>query len=200
LPDFCRRDSGQPDRAHHPAAKGNPTMPSFRSDPLLGSVRALLLFVQGALVVGTGGLLLAIPTILVFRAPLLARLAQHHPALAHPELIILVCGLLATMALILAAMWFFTRKLRQIVETVATGDPFIPENAVRLRTMAWLLIALQVIALPAALLETNIVHHTGYHSDIDVSLSGILLALVLFVLARVFHTGTAMRAELEGTV
>ena len=38
--------------------------------------------------------------------------------------------------------------------------------------------------------------------DVDVGLDGggILLILVLFILARVFRQGSAMREELEGTV
>ncbi len=36
--------------------------------------------------------------------------------------------------------------------------------------------------------------------DVGVSFSGVLLALILFVLARVFGQGAQMRDELEGTV
>jgi hypothetical protein len=36
--------------------------------------------------------------------------------------------------------------------------------------------------------------------DFGVSLGGLLLALTLFILARVFRQGAAMREDLEGTV
>jgi hypothetical protein len=36
--------------------------------------------------------------------------------------------------------------------------------------------------------------------DAGISGNGLLLVLVLFILARVFRQGTAMREELEGTV
>ena len=36
--------------------------------------------------------------------------------------------------------------------------------------------------------------------DADFSTNGLLLALVLFILARVFRTGAKMREDLEGTV
>lgn len=39
---------------------------------------------------------------------------------------------------------------------------------------------------------------TGF--DGDISLSGWLLALVLFILARLFRHGTNLRAGIEGTV
>jgi hypothetical protein len=44
--------------------------------------------------------------------------------------------------------------------------------------------------------------HGDRGNDVDFGLSfgGVLLALVLFILARVFRKGAEMRAELEGTV
>ena len=38
------------------------------------------------------------------------------------------------------------------------------------------------------------------HIEVGVSFSGILMALVLFILARVFREGARMREDLEGTV
>jgi hypothetical protein len=38
------------------------------------------------------------------------------------------------------------------------------------------------------------------HFKADVPLAGLFLALVLFILARVFREGTRMRDDLEGTV
>ena len=42
--------------------------------------------------------------------------------------------------------------------------------------------------------------HEELTADIEFSLTGVLLALVLFILARVFRHGAAMREDLEGTV
>ena len=42
--------------------------------------------------------------------------------------------------------------------------------------------------------------HDGVTIDAGLDLSGIVLVVVLFILARVFRHGAAMRADLEGTV
>ena len=42
--------------------------------------------------------------------------------------------------------------------------------------------------------------HPGLEIQAGFSVDGWLAVLLLFVLARVFHAGTRMRAELEGTV
>jgi hypothetical protein len=99
----------------------------------------------------------------------------------------------------------FLRELRGIVRSVDHGDPFEPENANRLSRMAWI----TVIAYAPALLigglgawVAEIMKTAGDHFDFDVNLGGggILMILTLFILARVFRHGAAMREDLEGTV
>lgn len=100
--------------------------------------------------------------------------------------------------------FFFLRHLRRIVDSVADGDPFVPINADRLRNMAWIALAMQVVLIAItpiilwfdALPQKQNVHH---NSD-GLSFALLVLALLLFVLARVFRVGTAMRDELDGTV
>ena len=72
--------------------------------------------------------------------------------------------------------------------------------------MAWLTLAIQLMAVPIALVGSWIEHAAekmgdlSINADADISTNGLLLALVLFILARVFKTGAQMREELEGTV
>src|ERR1700704_2678413 len=91
-----------------------------------------------------------------------------------------VAGMRAIMVVGIAgtpiAFVVFSRLLR-IVESVRTGEPFIMDNAGRLRTIAWALLGLELL------------HITGW-----------LAILLLFVLAQVFVEGTRMREDLEGTV
>ena len=88
---------------------------------------------------------------------------------------------------------------------VAVGDPFAPENGSRLSRMGWLAIGAQGIALAlkgvVKVLEPYAIK-AGKPIDLefDLDMSGVLLVLILFILARVFRHGAAMRADLEGTV
>ena len=115
---------------------------------------------------------------------------------------------LIVLILILAAtiMWLcgrFLKSLVAMIDTVAHGDPFVEANAERLVAMAWLSLAITILSVMLEELGA------WYDSLLDVpndSLSiegapeGFLLSLVLFILARVFRHGAAMRADLEGTV
>ena len=66
--------------------------------------------------------------------------------------------------------------------------------------MTWIALAIQAISIGAILLS---VYLGGREPEIDASMgavTGTLMALILFILARVFRVGTEMRSELEGTV
>ena len=96
---------------------------------------------------------------------------------------------------------FFTLNLSRIVATVGTGDPFQPENADRLDRMAWLTLATQgCLLVLAPLIGVIATRLDVLRGDFDLSLEGFVMALVLFILARVFRRGTQMRDDLEGTV
>ena len=93
--------------------------------------------------------------------------------------------------------------LRRIIDTVTHGDPFIAANADRLRNMGWLLIMVNLLLLPLPYLAdavSRLLNEPVTGGADGVSGNGILLALLLFILARVFRKGTEMRADLEGTV
>src|SRR3546814_4918055 len=92
------------------------------------------------------------------------------------------------------------RLLRQLIGTVGEGDPFIFENAVRLRKMGWIAVIVELTKIPAGAMAIFLVGQfetDRMQLDIDFSLTGILLALVLFILARVFRHGAAMREDLR---
>lgn len=94
----------------------------------------------------------------------------------------------------------FSRLLR-IVESVRTGEPFTMDNAVRLRTIAWALLGLEllhicVVAIASAVSTKEVPLRINGNFD----LTGWLAILLLFVLAQVFVEGTRMREDLEGTV
>ena len=115
--------------------------------------------------------------------------------------LIVVILLLAAITLWLSGK--FLQRLVSIIDTVAEGDPFVEANAERLVSMAWF--SLAITGLTVLLEELgawyDAMQEIGNESlSIEGAPEGILLSLVLFILARVFRHGAAMRADLEGTV
>ncbi|MCB2075826.1 MAG: DUF2975 domain-containing protein [Novosphingobium sp.] len=167
-------------------------------DPLLALARLAFGFVTGISLVAAVAFCLAVPFVLLIRDKVLAWLvAQGAP----PEAIwgVVMLQLLAAAAGIFA--FYFFRNLYRIIDTVGDGDPFVPENASRLMAMGWISIASHVLAIPLNLVSQWLRHFSDrFHVEFGLSLAGVLLALILFVLARVFREGARMRDELEGTV
>lgn len=90
------------------------------------------------------------------------------------------------------------RRLLDIVESVRDGEPFSVDNAGRLRSIAWSLLALQLLHVcVVAIVSTT---DAPLRISGDFNLAGWLSILLLFVLASVFLEGARMRDDLEGTV
>ena len=92
------------------------------------------------------------------------------------------------------------RALAQIISTVTLGDPFVAANARRLQTIGWALLGLQLLAIPGALLDKFCPALGSAAPDASFSPGGWLAVLMVFVLARVFTAGSALRDDLEGTI
>lgn len=107
---------------------------------------------------------------------------------------------MAVMMAVVALAERFLQQLHKIVESVPS-DPFVLANARRLQRMAWMATGFQAVNLLTELFSERLndlfdrISFSG-----TVSLEGIFLALLLFILARVFREGAAMRSDLEGTV
>jgi hypothetical protein len=116
----------------------------------------------------------------------------------------LVMGLRAVAVLGLVTIplnYGILKRLLAIVETVRAGDPFVATNALRLRAIAWSLLALQILSIVIAAIAKMV--STPAHPvnlDAGFSINGWLAVLLTFLLARVFAEGTTMRDDLEGTV
>ena len=121
-----------------------------------------------------------------------------------PETERLIIGMRAVAALGLAAIplhYAVFKRLLAIVETVRAGGPFVAANAYRLQTIAWALLALQILTLVIGAIGKAVSTPAHpLHLDAGFSISGWLAVLLTFLLARVFAEGTQMRADLEGTV
>ncbi len=98
------------------------------------------------------------------------------------------------------AIFVMLRALGRIIATVSAGDPFVIDNAARLRTIAWSLMFIQLLDIPAAAIARVFPALGSAAPDGGVSPAGWLAVLMTFVLARVFVVGARMRDDLEGTV
>lgn len=176
-------------------------------DTLLLAGKMLARLLQGACALAGGIVLLLIPVVVLVSQgmlPAFDSLNRSDTIAASPLTVIVIC---VCLALILASLFQFFGKLRAIIVSAGEGDPFTPENARRLNMMAWLLLGVKVLAMIVAGLRLHLVNL------IDPNLSGgqslgfslydlntVLIAIVLFILARIFRHGAAMREDLRGTV
>ena len=92
--------------------------------------------------------------------------------------------------------------IARIVDSAATGDPFVVGNAERLNRIGWLLLAIQGVGLTTKIFIVELPKKLSadLHFGFDASLSGLFAILLVFVLAQIFRRGSQMRDELEGTV
>jgi len=174
-------------------------------DPLLTAARILLVFFIAVVGFATVAIALGSPATLVFEDRIVAAFVDEGVADAariFPALPIVMLGC----AVLLALGVYFLILLRRIVNSVGDGDPFVPVNASRLSRMGWAVLAGQVLSIPigraVVWIATIVADDSEVHVGDDFGFSGssLLLMLVLFILARVFRQGAAMREELEGTV
>ena len=128
--------------------------------------------------------------------------AFHLSSSPDAERVILGLRAIAVLGLIGTPLnYLVLKRLLAIVETVREGDPFVAANAVRLQTIAWTLLALQLLGLAIGAIEKAVstpAHPLHLHAGF--SISGWLAVLLTFLLARVFAEGALMREDLEGTV
>jgi hypothetical protein len=126
--------------------------------------------------------------------------ANKQPARIDPGLLlpILRVWVLLTAPLI-GAIHIQLSRLLAMIETVRAGDPFVPENAVRMKTIAWCLLATQALSLVYGMMAA-LMNAAGSRIDWEFSMNGWLAVLLLFVLARVFEEGTRIRGDLEAMI
>ena len=92
-------------------------------------------------------------------------------------------------------------RLLAIVLTVRAGDPFIAANAYHLQTIAWVLLALQILSMViGGIAKTISSPEHPVHISAGFSINGWVAVLLTFLLARVFALGAMMREDLAGMV
>ncbi|MBA3729659.1 MAG: DUF2975 domain-containing protein [Sphingomonas sp.] len=171
-----------------------------KDDRLLFFTRLVLTLLLALMIFISLTTLLIIPILYLSQDSVIRSLAENGIDAAAIPWIAVSLALVSAMA---ALGFFFFRHLRRIVDSVSDGDPFIPVNADRLKHMGWLALAIQALVIPATGLVIwfdALPQEPNVHYSDNNSLGGLVLAMLLFVLARVFRVGSAMREELEGTV
>src|ERR1700741_3344798 len=106
----------------------------------------------------------------------------------------LVVGMPLVMALGIAAVpvaHVVLTRLLAIVGTVADGDPFVSENAARLKAIAWAVLGLELLHLAVGAVAAGAsTEQAPFDLDWSFSFTRWLAVLLLFVLARVFEQGS----------
>jgi hypothetical protein len=175
-------------------------------DPLLAVAKAIIWFFIAVSGIAIAAVVAAVPIVLFLQDRIVAKMTSEGMT-ADGGTIGAILLLLVGVALLMALGIWFLVILRRIVDSVRSGDPFAPVNADRLARLGWIATGGQLAALPvgaiAMWLDSTVGDkHDKMHINADFGISGggILLVLILFVLARVFRHGAAMRQDLEGTV
>lgn len=172
------------------------------NDALLKFGRIITVIVQVILALGAIALIVAVPIIWLSQSHVADAMSADSSLSLRATIGAITVVLLLGLVMVSLAFVFF-RNLKHIIDSVGEGDPFVPQNASRLSVMGWLTLGIQLIALPIAgiaLLAAKAFEEQNFTVDAGLDLGGIILAVTLFILARVFRHGAAMRADLEGTV
>lgn len=180
---------------------------THKKDWLLQAAGVILILAELVFVFALIAVVIGIIALLTFaRGKVMADLAA---AGAPHETYLATLAVLVLAWLMLSLSMLFVRQLRAIVGTVDQGDPFLPANAVRLARMGWYALGEQVCEFAGHPLIAAYGKYAGglgngigarMSAGQHVSLAPLGLAVTLFILARVFRQGAAMREDLEGTV
>ena len=177
-------------------------MKHMSKDPLLVAGKLLAMLLVGITGLVTVLFVVLIPVLLLNQGELAAEIAKGDGA-GLSTVLPLAIGLLASAAVLVALACYFFRLLGRLIDSVGEGDPFTSVNAERLSLMGWIVLIFHAASVPISILAANLQHAfpaAELTVDLEFSLTGVLLALVLFILARVFRYGAELREDVEGTV
>lgn len=172
---------------------------SYSYATVLGASRTLLRIMR-ALNLITGALLIGSFLASFIFEPVFRDFFSKQPPRIDPALLMPVLRIwMLLTAPIIAAVHVQLSRLLAMVETVRAGDPFVSENAARLKTIAWCMLAIQLFDLTSGVMAATM-NAAGSNIDWSFSLTGWVAVALLFVLTRVFEEGTRIRADLEAMI
>jgi hypothetical protein len=141
------------------------------------------------------GLIVAIPASFIFEPQFFHFFSKKPPQIDSSWLMPVLRFWVVLALVMVAAVHVSLSRLLAVVETVRSGDPFVPENAVRLNTIAWCVLINELLRLTFGILAATM-NAAGSNIEWEFSATGWLAVVLLFVLARVFEEGTALRDDL----
>ena len=163
-------------------------------------ISRLVLQALRVLNLATGALLVACFVASFFVEPQFREFFTKQPARTDAGLLIPVLRVWMLLAVpAIAAVHILLTRLLEMVGTVRAGDPFVPENAVRMKTIAWCLLGLQLFDLACGAMASTM-NAAGSNIPWSFTATGWVAVVLLFVLARVFEQGTRIRADLEAMI
>lgn len=168
-----------------------------------GSISSFLKFVldvvYAVLCIGVAGsaVLVVAALLLSFNPALLDRLAGDEAVQILVRGPVLAGGLIAG-GLSMAAVLVIVDRLRRIFLTLTAGDPFHPDNVLRLRVIGLMLAGLELLQYIVWALGPHLPGIVKVKREL--SLTAWFSVLVVFVLAEVFREGARLRREAELTI
>lgn len=140
-------------------------------------------------------LLLALPATFAWDTTFLEFFGGKRPPRVDPSWLLpmLRTWMALTLPLIAVVHVSLTRLLA-IVATVRSGDPFVAQNAARLKTIAWCTLIGQLFELVNGAMAAAM-NAAGSNIEWHWSATGWLAVVLLFVLARVFEEGARLRED-----
>lgn len=146
--------------------------------------------------------LLAIPLLAYDRRWLLDSVQDAHAMAVHGSWLFLhFCAGLGAIVALLVLCLVFLRHLARLLRSAARERPFTHANAQRLQRMAWLMLAMEVLSIVIGLYAAWMGPDFSWMEvGGGMSITGLVAVLMLFVLARVFAVGAAMRDDLDAVI
>jgi hypothetical protein len=163
--------------------------------PALSASRILLTILRVLNILMGVGLVLAMPASFIFE-PTFFEFFSKKPPRIDPAMLIPTLRVWFVLALLMVGLVHV--QLTRLLAVVATvhDDPFVPENAARLKTIAWCMLGIELLRLTFGILAGTM-NAAGSNIEWKFSASGWVAVVLLFVLAQVFEVGTRMRADLQ---
>ncbi len=146
--------------------------------------------------------LLAVPLLAYDRRWLLDSVQDAHAMAVHGSWLFLhFCAGLGAIVALLVLCLVFLRHLARLLRSAARERPFTHANAQRLQRMAWLMLAMEVLSIVIGLYAAWMGPDFSWMEvGGGMSITGLVAVLMLFVLARVFAVGAAMRDDLDAVI